>query len=89
LCGHGLHPDELKPRLNGKQIADWLAFDKVEPFGPAAIERLAAIVAHTVELNMRKSPRRLTEFMPSEHGRVMTDEEIAAAFAGFGNGSGG
>ena len=82
LCGHGVHPDELRDRLNGKQLAEWLAFYKVEPFGPAAIERMLAIVAHTVECNGSKSPRRLREFMPSEHGRAMTDEEIAAALTG-------
>jgi len=82
------HPDELKERLNAEQIAGWMAFGVVEPYGPSAIERHAAIVAQTVEATATKTPRRLTEFMPSQRGRVWTEEEIALQLAGRFHGSG-
>jgi hypothetical protein len=89
LCLSGLadHPDELRERLDSRQIAGWQAYERIEPFTPDHLELLAAIVARTIEANAfgRKSPpRNLEDFMPSKQQGEMTAEEIHATLLGLG-----
>lgn len=51
--------------LSSKQIADWMAYDALEPFGHRAADMSAAIIAHAIHNRWRSKdepPRKLNEF---------------------------
>jgi hypothetical protein len=50
LCLAGLapHPRFLKRVLNSRDIADWIAYSRVEPFGPMHDELIGGVIAAEV-----------------------------------------
>jgi hypothetical protein len=77
------HPDHLKRKLTSHQIADWLAYSEIEPFGMAYQELLHGVaVSNIVNSNGAKPPTRAKDFMPS-HDWMMSAEEIFATLSGI------
>lgn len=69
LCGVGgaAHPDELRGRLDSRQIAGWQAFEAIEGFGPRHLEHLVGILCREIvnhSMNAPKWKADATEFMP-------------------------
>lgn len=88
------HPDELRKRLNSRQIAEWIAYANIEPFGSQHDELLHGIrcalfaAAHRSE---GSEPPQITDFMPSYETPQMTEEEIIRnirAWKGMADGDG-
>jgi len=77
------HPDHLKRKLTSRQIADWLAYSEIEPWGMAHQELLHGVaVSNIVNANGVKPPARAKDFMPSADW-LMSAEEIFATFGGL------
>lgn len=84
--GAAAHPDELRKRLNARQIAQWIAYSLIEPFGPQHEELLHGIRAAIMANQWRDSgsqPAEATDFMPSYVEPEMTPEEIARNLAAW------
>jgi len=64
------HPDYLRGKINSRQIAEWIAFFNIEPFGTLHEELLAGQICSTV-VNSRPFRKEgsndvlATDFMPS------------------------
>lgn len=88
--------NELLGQISSREITEWMAYDKLEPFGERRADLRAGIVASTVAnvfRNAKEHPRafRADEFMPDfERGlqRQTWEEQLAlvemlnAAFGG-------
>lgn len=72
---------ELGERLDARELTEWMAFFKLEPWGADVEDWRAALVAATVAntaRDRRRAPFRVADFMPRrEASRQQTDEEIA------------
>ena len=81
IAGGWPHPDYLRTLLTCKQVADWQAYEKIEPFGSRHTELLNGInTAATVNSNGMKPPSQATDFMPSWVEPEMTASEVFEAF---------
>ena len=62
-----LHPDHLQAQLTNPQIADWIAYQKLEPFGPHMDAwyhaRLLADLRNYSQMS-RKRDWKVADFMP-------------------------
>lgn len=66
--------------MNSRDIADWMAYSLIEPFGPEHDElMLAQIAQYIVNSNLAKgaAPHQITDFMPSHRVEPMSPEAIA------------
>jgi hypothetical protein len=71
LCLSGLggaaHPDELRERLDARQIADYQAFENIEGFGAPHLEKLIGILCREIVNRSFNAPQIMAteeEFMP-------------------------
>ncbi len=80
LAAHASHPNVLRAKLNSREIAEWEAFSRIEPFGPLQDElRLAIVACAAANSNpYRKVPAVVTDFMPSYVPEWETAESIYA-----------
>lgn len=60
------HPDLLLPRLTSGQWSDWLAFARLEPFGPQREDRRAGVLASLIA-NANRDPKKRAEAWGPEH----------------------
>ena len=74
-------PRHLLRELNSRDIADWIAYYSIEPFGPMHREQIGGVIASTVaNCNRAKGQQAFayTEFMPNYVAPEMTPEEMKA-----------
>lgn len=74
------HPDHLMQAITGPQLADWLDFYAVEPWGDTRADLRAGIVAAVVananrDAKRRPEPFAPSDFMPLVQRRKAEDEE--------------
>lgn len=77
--GGAAHPDELRKRLNSRQIAEWIAYASIEPFGAQHDEVLHGIrclLFASANRAENSSEPSLYDFCPSIDEPEMTPEEI-------------
>ncbi len=86
--------EELLHRISSRELAEWMAFYSLEPFGEERADLRAAIIATTVanaarDPKRRRRPFRPADFMPRfrERGKnwqeqLMIVEMINAALGG-------
>jgi len=58
---------ELLERVDSREISEWMAFAKVEPFGEERADIRSAIIACTMAnmwLGKNQKPYKITDFMP-------------------------
>ncbi len=78
--GGAAHPRELKKRLNAREIAEWIAYERIEPFGSRFLELLHGIQCAVAAEPYRKEgtpPPEPTDFMPTYEPAPMTPEQMA------------
>lgn len=80
-----LHPDHLQAQLTNPQIADWIAYQKLEPFGPHMDAwyhaRLLADLRNYSQMS-RKRDWKVADFMPVPAGPpISVNQKILNAFA--------
>lgn len=82
------HPDELLNGLTSKQIAEWMTYGSIEPFGEYRSELRHGQLMHLLDTAhfKRDTPVRVVDFMnfteaPEE--KKLTPEEIERALAGI------
>ena len=87
VCGVGsaAHPDELRDRLDSRQISEWMAYEMIEPFGPRWNEVLHGIRTAAIVSCFSKPGQQVeaTDFMPSHVEPEMTWQEIARNLSGW------
>ena len=59
------HPDELFQRLTSFQIAEWGAFERLEPFGTRRLEYCFGMLA-SVMANIHRDPKKSSNFSPKD-----------------------
>lgn len=77
--GAASHPDELRKSLTSRQIAEWIAYANIEPFGSQHEELLHGIRCLLFAAANHKEGTeepRLYDFCPSIEEPEMTPEEI-------------
>ena len=68
--------------LDAYELAEWMAFERIEPFGSmwedyrSAFQTANIVSAHCVEGTRLK----IKDFMPNQKKRYMTDEEMKKRF---------
>jgi len=76
-------PRHLLRELNSRDIAEWIAYYSIEPFGSMHDEQIGGVIASTVaNCNRAKgqSAFSYTEFMPNYEPEEMTSEEMQANY---------
>jgi hypothetical protein len=58
------HPDHLLRLLDSRQLAEWEAFDQLEPFGDWRADLRAGIVAGTIARANGAKRAKATDFIP-------------------------
>jgi hypothetical protein len=58
--------DELLHRISSRELAEWQAYFRLEPFGEERADLRAAIIAATVANTARDPKRRRRPFRPEE-----------------------
>lgn len=82
-----LHPDYLLDRLTSRQIAEWMAYFKVKPFGQDHTDYLVAqLTAVTFNANSRKK-QKTSDFLPLKYSTPMKTEDIKRTLRGVLYGS--
>ncbi len=70
------HPRYLNDLLDSSEIGDWLAYDRVEPFGMQAVERIGGHVgALLANCWMSGNPFEPFDMMPFTEAPPQTAEE--------------
>lgn len=76
------HPRYLVRDLNARDIAEWMAYSLIEPWGAQHDEVLAGIIAAEIFNNTEHRPgtqaRKATDYMPSYTPDPMTEDQIHA-----------
>ena len=78
--GGAAHPDELRKRLSSRQIAEWIAYANIEPFGAPHEELLHGIRCLLFAAANHKDGTQeptIYDFCPSLDEPEMTPEQIA------------
>ena len=70
----GLPRDEMLSRMDSRELVDWMAYERVDPFGLDRLDLLAGIIASTIanvyrDEKKRKKPFQPDEFMPKFDAR--------------------
>jgi len=73
------HPDHLMQAITGPQLADWLDFYAVEPWGDTRADLRAGIVAAVIANANRDAKRRPEPFTPADFMPLAPRREIDAA----------
>ena len=81
LCRAGLapYPDYLRDQLHAGQIAGWLAYAEVEPWGSSWTELLHGILCQTIAnsgLTRPDPPAEVTDFMPTKIVEIVEMEPM-------------
>lgn len=74
-----LHPDYLLNSLTSRQLAEWMAYYAVDPFGDQRGDLQAGIIAATVSNRWRgknEAPAKPVDFMPYIEKPQQSAEEI-------------
>lgn len=79
---------ELLARLDSRELAEWLAFYNLEPFGDVRADYRSAIIAqqvHNGNCTRRSDMRKVDAFLPvKQRKRPMTFKDIGAMLGGGG-----
>ena len=79
--------EQLLEEISSAELAEWIAFSRLEPFGPEWDQwrsaNLAAVVANYTSLNVPRRDFTAADFMPRIR-RQQTIEEMIAAFKALG-----
>lgn len=76
----GMPVRDLLGRISGRELAEWIAFDLVEPIGGLRGDYQAAVVAATVTNGLRGGKGKrlgLDDFLPFGDARRAVQEEAA------------
>lgn len=76
----GMPVRDLLGRISGRELAEWIAFDQVEPIGGLRGDYQAAVVAATVTNGLRGGKGKrfvLDDFLPFGDARRAVQEEAA------------
>jgi hypothetical protein len=69
--------------LSNDDLAEWIAYDRIEPFGEYRADLRSAIVA-TVVNNSQGGKAKVKDFIPTfEPPKKQTAEEMSAMFKAF------
>jgi hypothetical protein len=87
VAGAEVHPDFLRQKLNARQIAGWIAYYRLEPFGAMHNELLAGVIAAEIYNTSGNHPEGTqliapSDRMPSYESPEMTPEEIMRVVRG-------
>lgn len=72
------HPRYLRRYLTSRDVADWRAFDRVEPFGGRNEELMHGLLCATVANTFSTNSVDPYRFMPHIDGPVMSPGQILA-----------
>lgn len=80
--------EKLLAEITSKELAEWMAFEKIEPWGETRADLRAGIIASTVANRLRgkrEPARKVTEFMPEFDRRPdpRIGQSVRAAFMNF------
>ena len=78
-----VHPDRLLARLTSAELAEWMAYFKLAPFGDDHQSRVVAEVGAELSNRWRNKgepPRRSKDFLPFARRPSQTPEEQHKAF---------
>ncbi len=77
------HPDYLLSLLTSRQVAEWDAYYRVEPFGPPAEEHRAGVLAAVIGNFSSVSKRhdwKPTDFFPPQRKQQSLIDKVKAIF---------
>lgn len=72
---------ELLERTDSHELAEWMAYNKLEPFGEERADIRAAMIAHTMACMWSKSPPDFEEFMLFREKQPQTFDEMKRTLA--------
>lgn len=78
----GMTVAELHQRVDAREFAEWMAFDRIEPFGDRRADLRSATVAATIaNCHRGRSSSRIypRDFMPDFDREPQTDADMEAA----------
>lgn len=71
---------ELLNRISSRELSEWMAYDRLQPFGPERSDVNAGIVASTVANANRDSKKRRKPFGPADFMPVFEKEKEATSW---------
>lgn len=71
-----VHPDYLLRQINSYQLAEWMAYFQIHPFGQLESDRVVARVGASICHHLAKSTIEAKDFLPQ---RQQTPEEVEEA----------
>lgn len=76
---------QAQQQISAREFAEWMAFNRIEPFGAERMDIGFAIVASTVANSLKGkkgSPFKLTEFLPMFTSKPAMSERALKAVVG-------
>ena len=85
----GMTVAELNQRMSSRELSEWMAFYRIEPFGDVRGDVQAAVIAQSTlapHMDKGKKPPELVELMPfTDNKKEQTQDDMQSmcqAFAG-------
>ena len=77
----GMTLAEAQQRINSREFAEWIAFDRLDPIAEERADARAAMIAHLLACAFRGKGRapKFEDFMPDYEGRSAGGNQDAAA----------
>ena len=72
---------QLLETMDAHELAEWMAYDKLEPFGEVRADIRAAIIAHTIASVWTKHPPELEAFLPFVEKPTQTFAEMKSVLS--------